>query len=217
MLCPIVCHCNAWDACSHTHPISTWLLLPPSHAQVEYENGRVEEFLPGDNLSHETLRQPDVSAAIASAMARFHVCMLAGLVSLTVAQKAQQAQQQQAGAANGLAERQRQTEQQLRPAIFERILKWYAAAVECGADLQAAGLAALPQEVRGACTEVWGLRRLCTATAASIVCRTSELQQSAGAQQLLLPPISCTAAVARLTAILTCILRLPPTAHRSWM
>lgn len=165
-------------------------MLPPSHAQVEYENGRVEEFLPGDNLSHETLRQPDVSAAIASAMARFHVCMLAGLVSLTVAQQAQQeqqAQQQQAGAANGLAERQRQTEQQLRPAIFERILKWYAAAVECGADLQAAGLAALPQEVRGACTEGWGLRWLCTATAASIVCRTSELQQSAGAQQLLLP------------------------------
>lgn len=118
--------------------------------QVEYENGRVEEFLPGDNLSCDTLRQPDVSAAIAAAMARFHVRMLAGLTSLTLAQQqAQQPPQQQAGAsANGQAERQQQAEQQLRPAIYDRIRQWHAAAVECGADLQAAGLAELPQEVR---------------------------------------------------------------------
>ena len=148
--CPIVCRCTAWDAFSRIHPNLHLPVAPFLTTQVEYENGRVEEFLPGDNLSHETLRQPDVSAAIAGAMARFHVRMLAGLVSLTVAQQAQQAQQQ-AAAANGLAERQRQAERQLRPAIFERILKWYAAAVECGADVQAAGLAAVPQEVRGAC------------------------------------------------------------------
>lgn len=127
----------------HSHP------FPP---QVEYDNGRVEEFLPGDNLSCDTLRRPDVSAAIAAAMARFHVCMLAGL---TAAPAARQGQQQPAAgpapeAANAQPEQpeQQQQPQLLRPAIFERIRHWHSAAAECGADLQAAGLAALPDEVR---------------------------------------------------------------------
>lgn len=54
-----------------------------ARVQVEFVNGRVEEFLPGRSLSAAAMRTPEVSAAIAAATAAFHVRMLARLPSAT--------------------------------------------------------------------------------------------------------------------------------------
>lgn len=115
---------------------------------VEFANGRVEEFLPGENLSSASMRRADVSAAIAAAMAAFHVRMLA---RLPVAQHASSGDGGAAGAAGAL-----------RPAIYDRIRRWHAAAAElCSAELAQVGLTNVPVEARPAaglqgCNESWG-------------------------------------------------------------
>lgn len=43
---------------------------------LEFGNGRVEAFLPGEPLNAALLREPEVAAAIAGALAEFHVTML---------------------------------------------------------------------------------------------------------------------------------------------
>ncbi|KAL4459006.1 hypothetical protein ABPG75_013871 [Micractinium tetrahymenae] len=99
---------------------------------VEFANGRVEEFLPGDNLSSASMRRPEVSAAIAAAMAAFHTRMLARLP----------AAQHAGSSGNGAAAAA------LRPAIYERIRQWHAAAAEvCGAELAQLGLTNVPVEL----------------------------------------------------------------------
>ncbi|KAL4431584.1 hypothetical protein ABPG77_001426 [Micractinium sp. CCAP 211/92] len=101
---------------------------------VEFANGRVEEFLPGENLSSASMRRADVSAAIAAAMAAFHVRMLA---RLPVAQHASSGDGGAAGAAGAL-----------RPAIYDRIRRWHAAAAElCSAELAQVGLTNVPVEL----------------------------------------------------------------------
>ena len=42
---------------------------------LEFGNGRVEEFLPGTTLTAEGMRRPRVAAAVATALAQFHVAM----------------------------------------------------------------------------------------------------------------------------------------------
>lgn len=46
---------------------------------VEFSNGRVEQFLPGTSVTAATMRQQDVAAAIAAALADFHVRMFQAL------------------------------------------------------------------------------------------------------------------------------------------
>lgn len=100
---------------------------------VEFDNGRVEEFLPGENLTSSSMRRPEVSAAIATALTSFHVSMLARLPAAR--------RDDGAGAGAGA----------LQPAIYERIRRWHAAAAEvCSAELAQLGLANAPVEVRAA-------------------------------------------------------------------
>ena len=116
-------------------------------AQVEFENGRVEEFIPGANLSADTIRQPAVSAAIARAMAAFQVEMLAGVVA---AHGAEPPPPQLSGGkgAQGEQQQQRGASPQPRPAIWDRIRGWHAAALQlCGAELKQLGLGDLEAEV----------------------------------------------------------------------
>ena len=116
---------------------------------MEFENGRVEQFLPGENLTCDSIREPAVSAAIAAAMARFHVRMLANLPAAAGAGcgSAASAGGGGSGAAAAAAGSAAGGSAQVRPAIYDRIRRWHAAAAECGADLAAAGLAAAPEEV----------------------------------------------------------------------
>lgn len=127
----------------------------------------MEEFLPGDNLTCDSLRAPGVSAAIARAMAQFHVCMLTALLAASGDGTAgAAAAEAAAAAADGAAAGGSSGGQAaggkgqgagaarevglLQPAIYERIRKWHAAAVDCGIDLEQAGLGGLLDEVRGA-------------------------------------------------------------------
>jgi hypothetical protein len=121
---------------------------------VEFENGRVEEFLPGDNLSCGTMQRPEVSAAIAQALAVFHVRMLARLPAAATALSAA-GEEQQGSATNGsdsaaarLGKPQHGEAAPLRPAIYQRIRQWHAAAQDlCAAELQMLSLGSLLQEV----------------------------------------------------------------------
>ncbi|PSC76159.1 putative choline kinase 2 [Micractinium conductrix] len=117
---------------------------------VEFQNGRVEEFLPGDSLTHESFQQPDVSAAIATAMAAFHVRMLA---RLPAAASQAAAGIESAGAAAGHSDgvpppASPPAAPPLRPAIYSRIRQWHAAAGEvCAEELQQQGLGGLLEQV----------------------------------------------------------------------
>ncbi|KAL4859074.1 putative choline kinase 2 [Chlorella vulgaris] len=105
---------------------------------VEYENGRVEEFLPGDALSCDRMREPAVSAAIAAATAEFNVRMLTKLPVAAESAEAGAAEQQ--GAALTAGEPQ--------PAIYQRLRQWHATAREvCGDRLKEVGLADLLPEL----------------------------------------------------------------------
>ena len=46
------------------------------HCIIEFSNGRVEQFLPGNSVTATTMRHQNVAAAIAVALADFHVRML---------------------------------------------------------------------------------------------------------------------------------------------
>ena len=102
---------------------------------VEFGNARVEQFLPGEVLTADTMRLPDTSAAVARALAAFHLRML-GPPPPDSASAA-------AGAAfSGAAP--------LRAAVWARITKWAATAKElAGEELEAAGLGGVEAEVSG--------------------------------------------------------------------
>ena len=107
--------------------------------QVEFGAARVEEFLPGDNLSADSMREPAIAAAIARAMAAFHIQMLAAV----------QRKDGAAGSAAGSAAGGQQAQQAPHGAIWGRIRKWHAAAAEVApAELEALGLAGALEEVR---------------------------------------------------------------------
>lgn len=92
--------------------------------------------MPGDVLSSAGMRRAEVSAAVAAAMAAFHVRMLACLPA------PRHAGSDNGGDNGGAADA-------LRPAIYARIRRWHAAAAEvCGAELAQLGLADVPAEVR---------------------------------------------------------------------
>ena len=147
------CH----PSCLAAHPPPA--LRPP--LQVEFDNGRVEEFLPGDNLSCDTMRRPEVSAAIAQALAVFHVRMLARLPAATAGAAAVETQQGSAtngsdGAAASSQKPRQGAVALLRPAIYQRIRQWHAAAQDmCAAELQLLGLASLLQEVGSSADSCW--------------------------------------------------------------
>lgn len=46
---------------------------------LEFANGRVEEFLPGEPLTAAAMRQPEVARAVAASLAEFHVELLEAL------------------------------------------------------------------------------------------------------------------------------------------
>jgi hypothetical protein len=130
--------------------------------QVEFGNGRVEEFLPGATLSAATMKVPAVSAAIAAALAAFHVRMLAQLPAARHGgAAASDADSGSMAAADGLQDAQQQQQRRqrqqhgdgeaapgLQPAIYGRILTWHAAAQQlCGDTLRELGLGDLPREV----------------------------------------------------------------------
>jgi hypothetical protein len=129
---------------------------------VEFGNGRVEEFLPGATLSAATMKVPAVSAAIAAALAAFHVRMLAQLPAARHGgAAASDADSGSMAAADGLQDAQQQQQRRqrqqhgdgeaapgLQPAIYGRILTWHAAAQQlCGDTLRELGLGDLPREV----------------------------------------------------------------------
>lgn len=92
---------------------------------VEFEGGRVEEFIPGATLSAAIMRAPDVVQLTATALAVFHVRMTA---------------QRAARKAGG---------PQDQPAIFRRIGKWHATATGLApALLRELGLEAVMDDVR---------------------------------------------------------------------
>lgn len=107
---------------------------------VEFEGGRVEEFIPGATLSAATMRAPEIVQLTATALAVFHVRMTA---------------QRAARGAVGAND---------QPAIFRRIGKWHATATGLApALLQELGLEDVMDEV--SCLEPWlregGLGRWC--------------------------------------------------------
>lgn len=69
---------------------------------LDFEGGRVEEFIPGASLSAQTMREPTVAGLIASAMAMFH-----GLMT------------------EERARHFRGTIRASTPAIFRRITRWH--------------------------------------------------------------------------------------------
>ncbi|KAL6771211.1 hypothetical protein ACKKBF_B34375 [Auxenochlorella protothecoides x Auxenochlorella symbiontica] len=91
---------------------------------VEFEGGRVEEFIPGATLSAATMRAPEIVQLTATALAVFHVRMTA---------------QRAARGAVGPKD---------QPAIFRRIGKWHATATGLApALLQELGLEDVMDEV----------------------------------------------------------------------
>ncbi|KFM22904.1 Choline/ethanolamine kinase [Auxenochlorella protothecoides] len=91
---------------------------------VEFEGGRVEEFIPGATLSAATMRAPEIVQLTATALAVFHVRMTA---------------QRAARGAVGAND---------QPAIFRRIGKWHATATGLApALLQELGLEDVMDEV----------------------------------------------------------------------
>ena len=127
--------------------------------QVEYGNGRVEEFLPGEQLTPDTMRLPATLVATAVALVAFHLCMLSNLPppAVVAQQQRQQRQQQQQQQLNAVASTSGAPAagpspplQPRRPFIWERLRKWHAVAMEvCDAeDLEALGLTNLEPEVR---------------------------------------------------------------------
>ncbi|GAB4823326.1 hypothetical protein N2152v2_010372 [Parachlorella kessleri] len=124
---------------------------------VEFPSARVEEFLPGANLTAVSMREPATAAAIARAMAAFHVEMLAAAAPAAPstpvprprqglpedlnqqAQHAKYAQQQQESGALGPG---------AGAAIWGRIRKWHAVAVDLAApEVEELGLMNALQEL----------------------------------------------------------------------
>ena len=106
---------------------------------VEFGNGRVEQFLPGAAVTAASMRQPEIAAAIATALSNFHITMFSALPLI----------REEAGdQLHGSSPRSNVTG--LEDALWERLRGWLAAATaEAPTETSRLPLLNVPAEARG--------------------------------------------------------------------
>lgn len=117
---------------------------------VEFGNGRIEQFLPGAAVTATSIRQPDIAAAVATALSDFHVTMFTALPLI----------REKSGDEGVQGASPRSSDTGLEDALWERLRGWLAAATaEAPEDVVELGLSEAEAEIEAmeeAAERNWG-------------------------------------------------------------
>ena len=109
---------------------------------LEFGNGRVEEFLPGEAVTARSLREPAVAAAVAASLADFHVRMMGALPLIRATAKPHASSTGATATAGGDTMKRspsmRSDDSVEQDALWGRLRGWLAAVDEIAAEEAAA-------------------------------------------------------------------------------